>query len=134
MSVLDISFGCLQHPFATFFGQVPYCDSTGPSRRGFTTPDLAAGRAPALQHLREMAPATDVPTSSASEVRLSPSMMASEIHRIQPAAPSCQSEMGPGAQPWPRAYGPSAAYPMPNDKGFKPLFNECMILGALLKK
>ena len=33
-------------------------------------------------------------------VRLSPSMMAREIHRIHPVAPFFQSLMGPGAQPW----------------------------------
>ncbi len=33
-------------------------------------------------------------------VRLSPSMIAREIHRIHPVAPFFQSVIGPGAQPW----------------------------------
>ena len=45
------------------------------------------------------------------EVRLSPSMMAREIHRTQPVAPFFQSPMGPGAQPLCRAIGPSIPYP-----------------------
>ena len=45
------------------------------------------------------------------EVRLSPSMMAREIHRTQPVAPFFQSPMGPGAQPLCRATGPSIPYP-----------------------
>ena len=49
--------------------------------------------------------------SSASEVKLSASMMAKEIHRIQPVAPSCQSPISPGAQPFDRARGPRIPYP-----------------------
>ena len=57
----------------------------------------------------------EVMQSSASEVRLSASMMESEIQRIQPTAPCCQSMMGPGAHPFLRAMGPRMAYPVTND-------------------
>ncbi len=53
--------------------------------------------------LRVIALAIPSPSSSESEVRLSPSIMASEIHRIHPAAPSCQFVILPGAQPCARA-------------------------------
>ena len=56
------------------------------------------------------------------EVRLSPSMMARDIHRTQPVAPFFQSPMGPGAHPLCRAIGPSIPYPActsGESKGFK---------------
>ena len=42
-------------------------------------------------------------------VRLSPSMMAREIHRIHPVAPFFQSLIGPGAQPLTPSIGPQNA-------------------------
>lgn len=48
----------------------------------------------------------EVTMSHDNDVTLSPSMMASDTHNTQPAAPVCQSVMGPGAQPRARATGP----------------------------
>lgn len=41
----------------------------------------------------------EVTTSSERLVRLSPSMMARDTHRIHPVAPSFQSPISPGAHP-----------------------------------
>lgn len=64
----------------------------------------------AMYRLRWTRRQVDVPMRMESEVMESPSMMASETHRIQPAAPDCFS-MGPGAQPLCLAAGPSQAQP-----------------------
>lgn len=53
----------------------------------------------------------EVMTKSDRLVRLSPSMMARETHRIHPVAPVFQSIISPGAHPFARAYGPRMPYP-----------------------
>lgn len=53
----------------------------------------------------------EVMRSKEREVRLSPSMMAREIHNTHPVAPLFQSPMGPGAHPLCLAKGPSIPYP-----------------------
>ena len=78
---------------------VPICPHTRPQIQG--TP---AGH---CAHLRlRSSCSADCPSSRASEVRLSPSMMARLTQRIHPVAPDFQSPMLPGAQPLRRAKGP----------------------------
>ena len=53
----------------------------------------------------------EVMRSREREVRLSPNMIAREIHSTQPVAPDFQSPIGPGAHPLCLAKGPSMPYP-----------------------